>query len=774
MRFKFKFPHHQTLRAALIWGLLTFLALGSGYALYSRRNAQSQDFLSQGTLKKTEWVIDPSEPGPDLPPVGRSLFDSIVKSEPIPFPFQKLLKRLQELTQTEDNYNIDSTGLIRLLFPQGRSLQRLAASPEFYRFPRIVVNVTGDPLQNELSESGLNLRDRLFLGYQPKASAIEVVSYNEQAGRFEFQQILDYRSGAVPRLVYSHRGECLVCHQNQAPIFSEQPWSESNGHREISERILQAQDTQTPGRYFGVPIDLKNQTDLPEAFDKSVRRANLLSLYQKLWKDSCQHPDLEKSIACFQNLMFNVLQYGLSHDNGSEMSSIGYRLVQESWRRRGAVLDVPDSKIRDRNPLLHSQEKKNDAAQIGVAVSPSLLASITNSNIPVRFEPAIARGPLREPYPPFNQALDPARDPVVIQQLIPGLASFFSDRDFYFLDQELYARREFLEAAEETVTSHCHLTSKLTQTAPVAGPMTFECDLQDQDAQSNSFVAEGEFSVDGQGSIQNGGFRRFRTLFHDAICVNCQAMADAIFTGQFTDLGHGEWQASGEIRNASSAIMENTAQLHSRMDNGDLIDSVSLKYMNQALLVTVKIVHDFQALKSELQKNMALADFYATGVFQREPVLAALRSALSFPQKPACCEASAPQPRLAEPANLSNQKNLNRAQIAFLENCSPCHAQGQGGYPARFLVGDLTQNLNSCKERIYYRLLMWQYDQADRAKNKMRTPMPPLLKAASQKEWIQSDDYQVMLSYMAELNQKSATELVQHDFNLLKACHVKP
>ena len=55
----------------------------------------------------------------------------------------------------------------------------------------------------------LVLKDRLFLGYQPQAEAIEVISYNEMAGRFEFQVVENYSESGVPKVYYANRPTCL-------------------------------------------------------------------------------------------------------------------------------------------------------------------------------------------------------------------------------------------------------------------------------------------------------------------------------------------------------------------------------------------------------------------------------------------------------------------------------------------------------------------------------------------------------------------------------------
>ena len=69
------------------------------------------------------------------------------------------------------------------------------------------------------ADLGMLLRGRLFFGFVEDAREIEVISYNEAAGRFEFQLVRDYFEGGVPRITYAKRSLCTSCHQGEAPIF---------------------------------------------------------------------------------------------------------------------------------------------------------------------------------------------------------------------------------------------------------------------------------------------------------------------------------------------------------------------------------------------------------------------------------------------------------------------------------------------------------------------------------------------------------------------------
>src|SRR5437763_11133873 len=67
------------------------------------------------------WAVDPEDPGEDLPPVGRSIFDFLVTERTgderfyaVPFPFSALVSRVEERLGS-------SSAFERVLLPLGRS-----------------------------------------------------------------------------------------------------------------------------------------------------------------------------------------------------------------------------------------------------------------------------------------------------------------------------------------------------------------------------------------------------------------------------------------------------------------------------------------------------------------------------------------------------------------------------------------------------------------------------------------------------------------------------
>ena len=110
-------------------------------------------------------------------------------------------------------------------------------SEDFFRYPRAVFAVVADVASTP--EAPLS-KDRLYLGYQETAAVVEVISYNETAGRFEFQVVKGYRAGGKPEVVYANRTVCVACHQNHAPLFSRQVWDETNANPALAQRLLAA------------------------------------------------------------------------------------------------------------------------------------------------------------------------------------------------------------------------------------------------------------------------------------------------------------------------------------------------------------------------------------------------------------------------------------------------------------------------------------------------------------------------------------------------------
>ena len=290
-----------------------------------------------------QMVPDPADPGAQLPPEGRSLFDHLVSDGgkySVPYPFESLVARIESRCGMRSH----DACVDAVLIPAGRSLQRAAAAPDFFRHPRVVVAVD----REGTARAPVLLKDRLYLGFQEKSSLIEVISYNEAAGRFEFQVVRDYRAGATPRVAYANRVICTACHRNQGPIFSRASWDETNANPRIA-RLL----SKTKPAFHGVRVD--RGIDIPNAIDDATDRATLLAAYQLLWREGCA--GAPQPIRCRAALFTAVLQYKLAGGRGYDATSESFqrdfaRPFAAQWAASWPQgLDIANADIPNRDPL---------------------------------------------------------------------------------------------------------------------------------------------------------------------------------------------------------------------------------------------------------------------------------------------------------------------------------------------------------------------------------------------------------------------------------------
>lgn len=220
--------------------------------------------------------------GVDIPKIGSSLFDKVfskvnadgVSEYHLPFPLKNLMSHMS---------SHEKRSIVHTMLPFSRSLQRPGGLDyEPLLNPRLVFTLKGSEISKE--------RAKLFIGYVKKVDQLEVISYNDEAGRFEYQLVKDYSK--KPKVFYVNRGKCLSCHQGQAPIFSVPGWQDTNSG------VL--------GRLVGAKIGLHNATTLegkrqaaiklfgniPSSdqvgnFDALVREANEVALDERIWLVGC-------------------------------------------------------------------------------------------------------------------------------------------------------------------------------------------------------------------------------------------------------------------------------------------------------------------------------------------------------------------------------------------------------------------------------------------------------------------------------------------------------
>lgn len=371
------------------------------------------------------WVVNPAEPGEHLPPLGQSLFDRLFAGEggkhDLPFPFEKLLARIdRELARDPAS----ALPLVkRVLIPLGRSLQRTAAAPDYFDYPRVVVGVDSQPAAG----SPFLLKDRLYIGYQEKSAVLEVISYNEAAGRFEFQLVKDYRPGGRAQVFYANRNICFACHQNGAPIFSRALWDETNANPAIAALLMASGRT-----FYGIPPE--RGVDLPYAIDNAVRRANRFALAQRLWREGCGDGDAGRR--CRAGLFAAALRLRLADGRmavpDAAFEDTVVRPLRATAARRwpaGLALGRPD--LPNRNPLQGATDWPSEAA-----------ARVAFSHVPARFEPLLPRP---------AEAWWRGDAPEAVADAVAGVAEFVEDGDWARMQAALARRAARLPHREVTL-----------------------------------------------------------------------------------------------------------------------------------------------------------------------------------------------------------------------------------------------------------------------------------------------------------------------------------
>jgi hypothetical protein len=212
--------------------------------------------------------------------------------------------------------------------PLGRSLQRRAAHPDYFASPRIVAAVLSD------GDGRMDVRSRLFLGYQPASGSIEIIAFDESEGRFVFQEVTGYEAGKPGTLQRLTDDGCGACHQGAQPIFAVSPWSESNANPEVSARLGSS--------FQGLAV--RQNFDEVEQVNSAVRRASRLQAAANLWKQGCA------SRKCRASLLGETLRYRLAAEPQTYVP-IDTSFMAEAAASYPNGLSLPSVRLPDYDPL---------------------------------------------------------------------------------------------------------------------------------------------------------------------------------------------------------------------------------------------------------------------------------------------------------------------------------------------------------------------------------------------------------------------------------------
>jgi hypothetical protein len=722
-----------------------------------------------GEVYARDWVIDPTVPGENVPPVGRSLFDFLVvrerdgrKTYDVPFPFVALMKRFE-----------NSTGapLKRVLIPLGRSLQRTSAAPFYFRYPRVVAVADAQPRRSP-AEAGILLKDRVYLGYQEKANLIEVISYNEAAGRFEFQIVKDYRPGGTPQVFYANRAICTACHQNAAPIFSRPVWDETNANTRVAS-VLRKEKRD----FYGIVPD--RGVDVPNAIDDATDRANRYSAYQLLWRSGCEAAgDRMKAARCRAALFMAALQYRLSGEKTFDATLGPYRddvltAFDRSAQRWPAGLQIPNPDIPNRDPLM--SRNASGVVLKGDVDAPLNLVEVSARNVDVvpAFDPLSPRPALERWH---------LGEPAILPRLIAGLSEFIADSDAQHIDLHLQRLAKRRKVGRTTYEAGCQITRKHYVQRKYR--VDFEC--SPARAREQGLKVAGRFYATGS-AVTGGTLDRVNVV--DETRRGAELTAVAIKSGTILQR-HGRASATVHLTRPDGH--------QTRRGDGSALATLELTWPADrnrtdpsAVSGTAKatVIHDFapvqDAMESMVNESVAeKLDVFSDRPFRRASVMPVLFDRLGMPRLKWCCADSTGMPPAAMESHTSvaeaaEQAAIKPAQLQpFYRYCATCH-QTADRFPPNFLHGSVTQvseNLNHCAPRLYVRLTMSRIALHDRQKS----PMPPHyalhgFRVAPQ-AWPDSSELAALIGYVDRTLERETGKtpqikrLLENGYENLRAC----
>ncbi len=619
----------------------------------------------------------------------------------VPFPFSALLGEIETRLGRQPG---EPSPLKRVLIPLGRSLQRNAAAPGlFFRYPRAVVAVDTEAAPGSPGE--MFLKDRLYLGYQEKAEIIEVISYNEAAGRFEFQLVRDYRPGGAPRVVYANRAVCTACHQGGGPLFSRQLWDETNANPEIA-RLLAAE-----GRdFYGLPV--AQGVDVPAAFDAATDRASRIAVDQLLWREGCGSGENRWAVRCRAAAFTAALQHrlsgGLHHDTATDRFREEFLgIARRAWELRWPQgLAIPDPDIPNRDPLASSHRSQVTTASLPVTLGPEesrrLAGLVRSSHVPAVLEPLNPRPPLEVWTVDGGDDKGPAR-------LVTGLAGLLSAADARRLDAALFARGSRPDAPRSRLLLPCAVS---TQRRGATGErVKIRC------AAGTDVTLEGRIFLDGS-RIEGGTIER--------LDIPGNALRDL-------DVAGGKTAGADGRRDLEITAVQKLTGLHARRADGDALELVRISWQEgqgsgEATLI---FLADFAPAEAAIQdladRTMeGAADVFSSRPFRRTAMMRALAAELGLePDLGDLLDETGMPPPLLESAGAAGLDDFSEPAVRTLYRyCAGCHATPEVS-PPNFLYGDVPavrSNLAHCAERIFYRLAVWRLPENERPK----TQMPPI------------------------------------------------
>ena len=711
--------------------------MGSGICkLLSRALLLGIVIAGRASASDAQSLDDLLASGPDIPTYGHSLFDTVLAGVPgstnstlkVPYPFSALLAQIHTELQRESAS--DSELFNAVLIPIGRSLQRNAAAPDYFHSPRVVVAVHGE----SATPGAPLLKDRLYFGYQPQSGVLEVISYNEAMGRFEFQIVKDYREHATPQLYYAPRMICMACHQNQAPIFSRPLWRETNANPKVAAELLKLST-----QFQTIPI--KRGIDIPSDIDAATDTANGFALSQQMWREGCAL--MESALDCRATLLNALLQLRLTGGKGyADDGPLRLDEMRKAWQARWpGGLTIPNPDLPDRDPLADAAADNSREAHVAAADDPLVL-----------------RPPLELLH--FDEGTS-------METVVAGLAEFMGEADIHHIDALL------TKAAASNDAQHYEAACQYQAKSAAEGAHRVDVTC------ASAGVTPHELELEARLYFKDG---RYQRGVIDRLRLQQENFADASL-----ELDEGNDGAAQGL-----TLQPRVNHMGMRRVNGAHINTLQLTSLNARKVdaiddgaLRLDVRDDYAQVQKLLRSANEAADTTIALSLSDQPlrramVTEALFSALGEQRElfSDAMQRNMPPPRLEYQSELVNSSPADMRAADALGTmqryCAGCHDSAET-FPPNFLSGDavsVANKLRHCAERITFRLAMWALDPADRKKS----PMPPASAlhgfGRTPAQWLSGSELQRMEQYIQGLVAEPAMPIAWTDtaYEQLQSC----
>lgn len=522
--------------------------------------------------------------------MGQSLFDELFGTnqvgEPaydIPFPVTELISRLESF----QGHSMDGSPnpLPVAMIPLGRCISRYAASPDYFGSPRVVLATTLE----DAGRAGTQLpfvKDRLFIGYQPETGSMEVISYNELAGRFEFQQVTNYGEG-IPEVAYPDRNTCTACHQNQGPIFSQAPWDETDFNRDIYRSIAEASGVLVEDR-------MQNRNTDTVRIDGSTNRANKYGMFQEFWQNTCLAETEGDAIQC-RAAQLEVLVRQRLHGQSRALS----------LSQRGSEFLVP-----------YVVESAGVTWPEGIGISSS---DVPNAN-PLADGAETHLASARDLLLPRKQTIK--WEPDEIDLMVDGLASMIPLSDMRALDDRLYQLALLRKAAATHIEGRCWMTpsdpgTSQTPFSPSVVVVGLRCSLQDGQI-SNTYRLFGTLESE-------SGKIRTNTVYRHIAMDSRSAILNLTHDG-------GVVEARSDLWYLALYLHDDEHGFHVRLPGRGIIDSLELWWPRSSdnpdpwdadqvafARSRMRVIPDFDLVSTALDRLVSLSDEKVVDILTGQP-----------------------------------------------------------------------------------------------------------------------------------------------------------